>query len=136
MYDHLFSLQCWCPMVPCCSAFFLSFLITTVTFIKIIFVVTDWQDHLITVLILQEVGFGNVNFTSKRNVCCVRLICKLEKMLSQGSEQAFKALIVSLSYVILTCSPAILALSLWIISTLGMYWPPECIIGLGLQERT
>ena len=64
------------------------------------------------------------------------LICVLEKMLSQGSEQAFKALFLSLSYVILTCSPAILAFSLWIISTLGMYWPPECIIGLGLQDGT
>jgi hypothetical protein len=107
-----------------------------VTFINIIFVVTDWQDHLITVLILQDVlSFVSVNFTSKRNLCCVCLICKLEKMLSQGSEQAFKALL-SLSYGILTCSPVILALLLWIISNLGMFWPLECIIGLGLQEGT
>ena len=77
-----------------------------------------------------------MNFASKRNLCCVCLICKLEKMLSQGSEQAFKALFLSLSNLILTCSPTILALSLWIISTLGIYWPTECIIGLGLQEGT
>jgi len=62
LYDHLFSLQCWCPMVPCCSALFVSFLITAVTFIKIIFFVTDWQDHLITVLILQEVEFCECEF--------------------------------------------------------------------------
>jgi hypothetical protein len=60
----------------------------------------------------------------------------VEKMLSQGSEQTFEVLFLSLSYVMLTCSPAFLALSLWIIPTLGMHWSPECIIGLGLQEGT
>jgi hypothetical protein len=112
-----------------------SFLMTCVTFIKVIFVVTDWQDHLITVLILQEVELcGWISLVKETSYVC--LICKLEKMLSQASEQTFKALFLRLSYVKLTCSPAILALSLWIISTWGMYWPPECIIGLRLQEGT